>query len=84
MKFLIDVPQPKLGSWFYKLTEFFVNRINFCEGYYYGTETPKPENRVFNFFYNYWLFPFKQNECLCCNTVRGLIYGVILGRFLCP
>lgn len=84
MKFLFDVPHPEPGTWKYKFAKLFVNWFNFCEGNFYDTENPKPENPVFNFFYNYWLFPFKQNDCLCCNTVRGLLYGFIIGRFLCP
>lgn len=77
--FLFDTPKPKEGTKLYRLCEWFVNYVNWCEGYLYGTETPKPENKVYDFFYTYWLFPFKQNDCICCNTVRGLIYGLIMG-----
>lgn len=65
-------------SWL-RFKEWFVNNVNWCEGYYYGTDKPKPENKIYNWFYKYWLFPWKQNECLCCNTVRGVIYGFVLG-----
>ena len=79
---LCTLPQPKPGTLFYKLSAWFVNNVNWCEGYYYGTETPKPDNRVYNFFYKYWLFPFENTGCVCCNTVRGLVYGFILGGIL--
>lgn len=79
---LWDTPKPAPGTLGYKLCKFFVNRLNFCEGYFYDTETPKPENPVYEWFYKFWLFPFKQNECICCNTVRGLIYGGIIGYLL--
>lgn len=82
MMLLCTVPQPKPGTLFYKLAAWFVNNMNWCEGYYYGTETPKPENRVYNFFYKYWLFPFENTGCACCAAVRGLVYGFILGGIL--
>lgn len=74
--------KPAKGTAFYKFCKFFVNHINWCEGYYYDTDIPKPDNKIYNFFYKYWLFPFAQNDCMCCNTVRGLIYGFILGWLL--
>lgn len=79
---LLDTPKPEKGTLAYKLAAFFVNHINFCEGYYYGTELDKPENPLYNFFYKYWLFPFRQNDCICCNTVRGVLYGVLIGYIL--
>lgn len=63
-----------------KACELFINHINFCHDYYDGTE--KPANPVYDFFRKYWLFPFEQTECPCCNAVRGLIYGAILGFLL--
>lgn len=39
---LWDTPKPQKGTWFYKFCAFFVDHINFCEGYYYGTEIEKP------------------------------------------
>lgn len=76
---LLDTPKPRKGTWRYKICEFFVNHVNFCEGVYYGTDFDKPQNRLYEFLYEHWLFPFKQNDCICCNTVRGLVYGGILG-----
>lgn len=82
MMFLFDTPKPKKDTRLYRFCEWFVNNINWCEGYYYGSDKPKPNNKVYDFFYTYWLFPFKQNDCICCNTVRGLIYGLIMGYVL--
>ena len=79
---LIDPPKPAKGTRAYKLVAFFVDHVNFCEGVYYGTEIDKPDNSLYNFFYKYWLFPFRQNDCICCNTVRGLLYGGIVGYIL--
>lgn len=76
---LFDPPQPKRGTFRYALVKFFVDHINFCEGAYYGNGFDKPQNRLYDFLYEHWLFPFRQNDCICCNTVRGLIYGGILG-----
>lgn len=63
----------------YRFKQWFVNNVNWCEGYYYGTSIPKPENRVYEWFYRHWLWPWAQNDCLCCNTVRGCMYGFALG-----
>lgn len=79
---LLDTPKPAQGTIAYKLVAFFVNHVNFCEGAYYGTEIDKPNNSLYNFFYKYWLFPFRQNDCICCNTVRGLLYGGVVGYIL--
>lgn len=86
---LIDTTQlPSKGTLKYKVCKWFCNYINFCHGVYYdaydaeGTPIEKPENKIYNFFYKYWLFPFKQTDCICCNTVRGLIYGGVLGYIL--
>lgn len=79
---LLDTPKPAQGTIAYRLCKFFVDHINFCEGVYYGTTIDKPENPLYNFFYKYWLFPFRQNDCICCNTVRGLLYGGIVGYIL--
>lgn len=79
---LLDTPKPEPGTRWYRFCEWFCNRVNFCEGYYYGTDVPKPENKLYNFLYSVWLFPFSQNDCICCNTVRGIIYGFILGGLL--
>lgn len=83
MKLLCKPYRPVEGTWQYKAVQFFVNHINWCEGYFYNTDKPKPDNKIYNFFYTYWLFPFEQNDCICCNTVRGVLYGIILGVLLC-
>lgn len=75
----INTPSPEPGTWKYRLVEWFVNKVNFCEGVYYRTDIAKPVNKVYDWFYEHWLWPFKQNDCLCCNTVRGVLYGIIVG-----
>ena len=80
---LLKVSRPKEGTWQDAFCRWFVDNINWCEGYYYTSGIEKPENKIYNFFYKYWLFPFEQNNCLCCNTVRGVIYGIIIGVLLC-
>ena len=79
---LLEPPKPREGTLSYKLVRFFVNRVNFCEGVYYGTGVDKPDNPLYEFFYKFWLFPFQQNDCICCNTIRGLLYGGLLGFVL--
>ena len=79
---LLDTPKPKRGTLAYKFVAFFVNNMNICEGFFYDSNIDKPRNLVYEFLYKYWLFPFKQNECICCNAVRGLIYGLIVGIIL--
>lgn len=82
MRFLWPTPQPEPGTWGYKFCQWFVNNINWCHGYYYDTEVEKPENKLYNFFYKYWTWPFENPGCICCCTVRGLIYGGIIGYIL--
>lgn len=82
MKLIDTSIRPPEGTWRYKVCEFFCNYINFCHGVRYNG-VDKPDNPVYDWFYTYWLFPFKQTGCACCNTVRGLIYGFILGWLLC-
>ena len=79
---LIKPWTPAPGERGYRFVNWFCDNINFCHEYYYGTDTPKPENRVYNILYEYWSFPFEQPDCICCNTVRGLIYGGIIGFIL--
>lgn len=83
---LIDTSvRPPEGTWRYKFCRWFCDIWNFCHGVYFdrvdssGMPVDKPDNKLYDWFYTYWLFPFKQNDCICCNTVRGLIYGAIVG-----
>lgn len=76
---------PEKGTLGYKLLKFFIDRVNFCHGARYdeydndGNPVEKPENKIYNCFYKYWLWPFEQTGCACCNTVRGLFYGAVIG-----
>ncbi len=69
------------GTWKYRLAAWFINNVNFCHGLRIDG-TPKPDNKVYNAFYKYWLWPFQQTDCICCNTVRGLLYGFAAGFLL--
>lgn len=79
---LWDTPKPKPGTWAYKFVVWFCNNVNFCHGWLYDSDIEKPANKVYDFFYKVWLFPFKQNDCICCNTVRGLLYGGLIGYII--
>lgn len=76
------------GTIWHRFSKWFCDNVNFCHGYKYdeydeeGNPVEKQENKVYNFFYKYWLWPYYQTDCICCNTVRGLIYGVVLGWLL--
>lgn len=82
--------RPAPGTWKYRFCRWFHNEVNWCEGTLYDTVNPenpeffldKPENKLYSWFYKYWLFPFQQNDCICCNTVRGLLYGGAVGFIL--
>lgn len=69
---------PPEGTWRYKFRSWFIDNVNFCHGQT-ASGVDKPENKLYNWFYKYWLWPYAQTDCLCCNTVRGLIYGAVLG-----
>lgn len=63
---------------------WFHNNINWCEGTIINLKNPeivldKSPNRVYDWFYNHWLWPFQQTGCACCNTVRGVCYGILIG-----
>lgn len=86
---VIDTTQmPEKSSWKYRFTKWFCDNVNVCHGFKYdeydalGNPVEKPENKIYNFFYKYWLWPFVQTDCICCNTVRGLIYGAVIGFIL--
>ena len=79
---LWDTPKPKPGTWAYKFVAWFCSNVNFCHGWVYDSDIEKPANKVYDFFYKVWLFPFKQNDCICCNTVRGLLYGGLIGYII--
>ncbi len=79
---LWDTPKPKPGTWAYKFVAWFCDNVNFCHGWLYDSDIEKPANKVYDFFYKVWLFPFKQNDCICCNTVRGLLYGGLIGYII--
>lgn len=86
---MIDTTKtPASGTVFYKFVKWFCDNVNFCHGVRYdefdsdGNPIEKPDNKVYNFFYQYWLWPFQQTGCICCNTVRGLLYGLIVGFIL--
>lgn len=79
---LWDTPKPKPETWAYKFVAWFCNNVNFCHGWLYDSDIEKPANKVYDFFYKVWLFPFKQNDCICCNTVRGLLYGGLIGYII--
>lgn len=79
---LWDTPRPKPGTGAYKFVAWFCDNVNFCHGWLYDSDIEKPANKVYDFFYRVWLFPFKQNDCICCNTVRGLLYGGLIGYII--
>ena len=71
----VAFPKGSLRAW---LLAKFIDKVNFCHGEY-SDGTAKPENKVYDWLYYHWLWPFKQTDCVCCNAVRGLLYGVIIG-----
>lgn len=79
---LWPTPKPLPGTLAYRFVAWFCNTINWCEGYYYGTEMPKPDNKLYNVLYEYWLWPFVNEGCACCMTTRGVLYGAVLGFIL--
>lgn len=74
----VSFPEGTIRAW---LLKQFINQVNFCHGEFYdGVE--KPVNKLYDWLYEHWLYPFKQTDCVCCNTVRGLMYGAIIGFVL--
>lgn len=78
---MIEARAPKEGAFGYRFCAWFIKYMNFCHGYTLDG-TPKPENGLYNWFYAHWLWPFVQNDCVCCNAVRGLFYGLLIGFLL--
>lgn len=80
---MIDTTKIQLpeGSIRQKLMWVFIDHINFCHGEFHNG-VDKPVNKVYDWCYEHWLYPFKQTDCLCCNTIRGLLYGGVIGFIL--
>lgn len=71
------------------LTVLFMNYINWCNGYVWKvidmkaveTNAPKPDNKLWSWIWNHWLWPWSMDEveCQCCRMIRGVMYGVVIG-----
>lgn len=72
---MIDSSKIACDRWWQKL---FVDRINFCHGEFHDGKE-KPANVLYDWLYAHWLWPFMQTDCVCCNAVRGLMYGLAIG-----
>jgi len=58
---------------------FFIDHINWCH-----PVNSKGQEKESTLFYEYWckLFwpiPWMEAPCWCCASVRGVIYGLIVG-----
>lgn len=67
-----------------KLWWFFLDHINWCHPVYHdGTE--KPDSKLYYLYcLAFWPIPWMEEKygkqpCWCCASVRGLIYGLLMG-----
>lgn len=62
-----------------KLKNFFLDHINFC----YPKKSDgadKPQTWWYHFYRAlYWPIPQQDTPCWCCASIRGIIYGILLG-----
>lgn len=66
-----------------KLKCFFLEKINWCHPTNCdGTE--KPETLFYKIYcYLFWPIPWMEPQpCWCCASVRGIIYGLVLGFYV--
>lgn len=62
-----------------KLKNFFLDYINWCHPTYSNGE----EKKV-TWFYTFWCWcfwpiPWMDDPCWCCASVRGMMYGFVMG-----
>lgn len=59
------------------VVNFFLDHINFCHPVLHTGED-KPESLFYNLYCKlFW--PIPEKGCWCCGSVRGIMYGVLLG-----
>ena len=60
---------------------FFIDHINWC----HPTNSDGSEKAPSRFYdawcWVFWPIPWMDEPCWCCASVRGVIYGIILGVF---
>ena len=66
------------GLWT-KAKNFFLDNINWCH-----KTRSTGEEKPMTWFYEiwcwiFWPIPWMDEPCWCCASVRGVIYGVLLG-----
>ena len=62
-----------------KAKDFFLDHINWCHPTLSNGEEKEP-TAFYNFWcWLFWPIPWMDEPCWCCASVRGVIYGVILG-----
>jgi hypothetical protein len=63
----------------WKIIKAWLRRFNWCEPLDPEGED-KPESRLYDFYCRlFWPIPWQEQPCWCCASVRGIIYGLIVG-----
>lgn len=62
-----------------KAKNFFLDHINWCHKTL-STGEEKPMTWFYEFWcWIFWPIPWMEEPCWCCASVRGVIYGILLG-----
>ena len=74
----------KLSALYRVAKNFFLDHINWCHPVNSDGSEKQPTWFYTLWCYLFWPIPWMEPEpCWCCASVRGVIYGFILGVALC-
>lgn len=62
-----------------KIKNFFLDHINWCHKELSTGGEKEPTNWYQFYCWLFWPIPWQKEPCWCCASVRGIIYGIILG-----
>lgn len=72
----------QLSKLCYEIKWFFLEQINWCHKTDRNGNEKKPSIFYNLYCYLFYPIPWMENPCWCCASVRGLVYGIVLGFVL--
>lgn len=73
----------KFTDYYTDLKWFFLEKINWCHPTDRNGNEKKPSLFYNIYCYIFWPIPWMKPEpCWCCASVRGIVYGLIIGYLI--